>query len=238
MKRLNTNGFKHVETLIVVLVLIVFSVTVTYFHHKDQASSDSATNQAMNTNKLRLFPRPYAGWKIYNNDQISLKYPSGWQVRKEQPSNTSTESIVTSPGFISNNLSTGSSSGASIRLSLQVSTDSSTANICTGYTCQVIAVLACGSSQLPNASLAIVNETSSSGTAFSQYIVVESSIKVGDTSITPLAFGHNKLYIFGQPYYAPKEGGPTAARITNVSGLLSETQYSNLISMINSIGFK
>jgi hypothetical protein len=202
------------------------------YHNDHNSKTTSKSTKTTTTN-------PYTGWQTYSDSYASFKYPSSWQTGIGQDKYTTHDINITSPGFISNAMSTATNPGTPVTVSLDLSTDSSMATFCNeGYTCQVVTTIALNNPQLPNSSFVIVNQTSPNGTNFSQYEVAGNSSKVGDTTINPLKFGNNDIYIFGQPYYTPQDGGLTiAARVTNPTTIQTDTHFKDLVNLINSIKF-
>jgi hypothetical protein len=233
-------GFSAVEGLLVVLILVVIGAVgymVYHNNHKTKASvSTTASTKPASTAKTTTPPDPYAGWQSYSDSHVSFKYPSGWQIGNGDK--YATVGIgVTSPNFTSTAFTTADNAGAPVALFLQVSTNGSTV-YCSNDPCTVTAVTPLNNTQLPNSALAIVNQTRGNGTNYSQYVVVSSSTKVGDTTINALKGGTDGIYLFGQPDYTPKDGGLSeAARVSNATTLQADSNFKNLANLINSVKF-
>lgn len=233
----NQKGFSAVEVVLVLVVVGLIGVVgfTVYKNHNKTASSTANTNTPTQT---KTAPADlYAGWQSYSDSHVSFKYPSGWQAGAGADKYAAVSIATTSPGFTTNSMTTSDNPGAPITLSLQLSTNSSTI-YCSNDPCKVTAVAPLNNSQLPNSALATVNQTSSNGTNYSQYAVVSDSTKVGDTTINAVKAGSGGIYVFGQPYYTPKDGGLTiAARVTDTTALQTDSHFKDLINLINSVKF-
>lgn len=182
----------------------------------------------------RWAPDPYTGWQTYTNSQVTLKYPSSWMV---MPGHYG-EVDAKSPTFNTTTMATDEKPGAPVIEFLRLYTDSSTVG-CQDAPCQVSAVIPLNNPQLPGAVFAIVNQTSSNGTHFTQWVVASGNTKVGATSITGVTAGTGGMYVFGQSVYYPTNPSlGLAARVTNVPGFESDSHFKDLITLINSITFK
>lgn len=240
---LNSKGFGLVGVLIVVLVLVVVGGAGVYVYHRNHktkapaSSSVNSSNQTSknNTSNTTAKTDPYAGWKTYANAQVSFKYPSDWTATMGR--GQSRVADATSPAFTSSAVNTANNPGAPVYLYLQLSTDGLTID-CADAPCQVAAVTPLSNPQLPGAVLALVSQTSGNGTEFTEYVVARGGAKVGDTSIDAVKTGSDNAYIFGQPYYSPKDGGLTmAARITDLATFQADSHVKDLVNLINSISF-
>jgi hypothetical protein len=181
----------------------------------------------------------YAGWQTLSNGQVSFKYPFDWTTING-PSGRGPDdfAIATSPAFSSSAVTATDEPGAQVTFIMQLSSESDTIG-CDDTSCDVIAIVPLDNSQMPGAVLALVNQTSNNGSNFTQYVVVSGNTKVGDTSIKPVELGRSEVYIFGQPDYYPTSQGDisNAAQITNISALESESNFKDLVNIINSIKF-
>lgn len=238
----NETGFSAVE-LLIILVVVALIGGVGYFvyksHHKTTpASVTTSTTTKPATKTTTPTPvDPYAGWQSYSDSHLSFKYPSGWQAGAGADKYAAVSVTATSPAFATTSMTTGDNPNAPVTLSLQLSTNSSTV-YCSNDACKVTAVSPLSNAQLPNSALAIVNQTSGNGTNYSQYVVVSNSTKVGDTTINALKAGSSSIYVFGQPYYTPKDGGLTvAARVTDTVALQADSHFKDLVNLINSTKF-
>jgi len=242
MRKLDKNeaGFSAVEAILILVVLAVIGVAgwlVYKDHHKTTITQTTTKTTSTSSNVSKpLTPDPYSGWQSYSDTYVSFKHPSGWQAGIGQDKYATHDINVTSAGFTSSAISTAINPGAPVTISLQISTSSDIAPSCSDYTCQIIAIVPLSNTQLPNAQFAVVNQTSPNGTNFTQYAVVGTGAKVGDTTITPMKFGSNGIYIYGQPYYTPASGGLSeAARVTDSQALQANSDFKDLVSMINSV---
>lgn len=239
----NQQGFGLVEALLVLVIVILIGVVgwmVYKNHNKTTSNNTTASNSSTNTSsqtKTTQAPDPYAGWQSYSDSNVSFKYPTGWQAGLGADKYATVDVSATSPSFTTNSMSTAQNPGASVTLSLQLSTNSSTV-YCSNDPCTVTAVIPLSNSQLPNSSLAVVNQTSGNGTNYSQYVVVGDNTKVGNTTINAVKAGSKDIYVFGQPYYTPKDGGLTvAARVTDTAALQTDSHFKDLVNLINSAKF-
>lgn len=239
----NNDGFSAVEVVLVLVIVGLIGVVgwiVYKSHHKATTSSVTTTSSTKPaaTQKATTAPvDPYAGWQNYSDSHMSFKYPTSWQTGAGADKYAAISVSTTSPGFASTAFTTADNPGSPVTLSLQLSTNSSTV-YCSNDPCKVTAVAPLSNSQLPNTELAIVNQTSGNGTNYSQYVVVSNSTKVGDTSINATKAGSNNIYVFGQPYYTPKDGGLTvAARVSDTAALQADTHFKDLVNLINSVKF-
>ncbi|GEM_PF-3112623 len=238
----NQKGFGAVEAMLVLVIVVLVGVAgymVYKNHHKTTttASSANSTRTTPSSTSTKTTTDPYAGWQSYSDSHVSFKYPSGWQAGTGADKYGAVSVTATSPGFTTTSMTTADNPGAPVTLSLQLSTNSSTV-YCSNDPCKVTAVASLNNAQLPNTVLAIVNQTSGNGTNYSQYVVVSDSTKVGDTTINAVKAGSSGIYVFGQPYYTPKDGGLTiAARVNDTSALQTDTHFKDLANLINSVKF-
>ncbi len=240
----NQRGFGVVEGLLILVIVGLIGFVGWYvWHSKNNASStyNSAANAGSNTKPnsgtKSIAADPYAGWQSYSDSHVSFKYPSGWQASPGADKYAAVSVSSISPGFTTTSMATTDNPGAPVTLSLQLSTNSSTV-YCSNDPCKVIAIASLSNSQLPNSVLAVVNQTSGNGTNYSQYVVVSNSTKVGDATISALKAGSSSIYVFGQPYYTPKDGGlTTAARVTDTAALQADSHFKDLVNLINSVKF-
>lgn len=235
-------GFSAVEVVIVLVIVILVGVVgymVYKNHHKtvSHSTTTGTTTPRTSTQAKTASVNPYAGWQTYTDSQVSFKYPTGWQASTGADKYATVSVTATSPSFTTSSMTTGDNPGAPVTLSLQLSTNSSTV-YCSNDPCTVAAVAPISNPQLSHSALALVNQTSGNGTNYSQYVVVSDNTKVGDTTITAAKAGTSGIYVFGQPYYTPKDGGPTvAARLTDTAALQADSHFKDLVTLINSITF-
>jgi type II secretory pathway pseudopilin PulG len=230
------NGFSAVETILVLVIVGLLGFIGWYVWHNSSAKNVNASMSKPVTAKNTS--DPYAGWQTYNDDHVNFKYPADWQAGTGADKYAAVSVSATSPSYTTTAMTTADNPGASITLSLDLSSNSSTI-YCSTDPCTVTAVVPINNSQLPNSALAVVNQTSGNGTKYSQYVVVSNSTKVGDTTINAVKAGTSGIYMFGQPDYIPKDGGLTiAARVSDTVALQSDSHFKNLINLINSVQFK
>lgn len=235
-------GFSAVEAVLILVVLAVIGTAgwiVYKDHHKTTATQTTTKTDSTSSNVTKPpAPDPYSDWQPYSDTYVSFKYPSGWQVGIGQDKYAAHDINVTSAGFTSSAISTATNPGTPVTISMQISTSSDVAPSCSEYTCQIIAIVHLDNAQLPNALFAVVNQTSPNGTNFTQYAVVGAGTKVGDTTITPAKFGNNGIYVYGQPYYTPSGGGLSeAARVTDATLLRANSDFKDLVNLVDSIKF-
>jgi prepilin-type N-terminal cleavage/methylation domain-containing protein len=239
--RSDQKGFSAVEILLVLVIVGLIGVVgymVYRNHNKTTDNTATSTTKSSTSAQTKNTPTdPYAGWQTYSDSHVSFKYPSGWQAGTGTDKYAAVSVTATSPGFTTSAMTTGDNPGASVTFSLQLSTNSSTV-YCSNDPCKVTAVVPLSNSQLPNSALAVVNQTSGNSTNYSQYVVVSDSTKVGDTTISASKAGSSSIYVFGQPYYTPKDGGLTvAARVTDTGALQADSHFKDLLNLINSTKF-
>ena len=241
MKKLSKNqtGFTLVEALLIILILAVLggvSYMVYHNHHKaktNSTDSTTTTSSSSNSTKAATNSNPYAGWKTYNGNNVSFQYPSSWTVGTN--ANPAVGVSVTSPIFTSSTAGVDSNSyGSKISMLAQIGTVSST-DYCAGSTCQVTAVVPLRNSQLSGDELAIVDQTVS-GSSDTTFVVTNGSTKVGDTSVTEV--GASGQYVSGQAEYnSPTLESTVTASVSNVTTLKTNTYFTNLVLLINSMKF-
>ena len=239
------SGFSAVEGILILVIVVLIGVVgfmVFKNHSKTKptpvAGTTTKSSSATTPAKITTTPDPYAGWQTYSNSQVSFKYPSDWKTSNGPGNSQSTVADATSPAFLSSAVTASQNAGAQITDYLQLSTDSSTIG-CAYTPCTVSAVTPISNSQLPNAVLALVNQTSGNGTNFTEWVVASSATKVGDTSVSTVKAGSNSIYVFGQAYYTPQGGGLTvAARVNNPVAFQADSHYQDLVNLVNSVQFK
>ena len=250
MKKLKDNqrGFSAVEVVLVFVIVALIGVAgwlVYKNHHKitttasttTSTTKPATTSTTTNNTTSTQASNPYSGWQTYTNSQVSFKYPSDWKASNGPGDSQSTVADATSPAFISNAVTTADNPGAPITLYLQLSTDSLNID-CADAPCQVTAVAPLNNLQLPGDVLAVANQTSGSGTEFTEYVVASGNTKVGDTTINAVKTGSSSIYVFGQAYYTPSGGGLTeAARLSDVTAFQADSHFKDLVNLINSIKF-
>jgi hypothetical protein len=241
--RNNEKGFGAIEGLLIVAVVVLLGIVgyMVYKNHNKATTNNSTTTASTTTTPAKTTTTqpvdPYAGWQSYSDSHMSFKYPSGWQAGAGADKYAAVSVTATSPGFATTSMTTADNPGAPVTLSLQLSTNSSTV-YCSNDPCKVTAVAPLSNAQLPNTVLAVVNQTSGNGTNYSQYVVVSNNTKVGDTTINAVKAGSSSIYVFGQPYYTPKDGGLTiAARVTDTAALQADSHFKDLVNLINSVKF-
>lgn len=241
----NESGFSVTEVILVVVIVALIGVVgwlVYKDHHKTTTvniTNTPATKPSTSISSKTATTNPYAGWKSYSNSQLSFQYPSNWTAGNGPGDSQSTVADATSSTYASSATTTKDNPRASIDLYLQISSDSLTID-CADAPCQVTAVSPLNNLQLPSSVLAVVNQISGNGTKFTEYVIASNATKVGDTTVNAVKAGSSGLYIFGQPEYNTNSQGVTpyeAASVNDVASFQSDSHYTDLVSLINSIKF-
>jgi hypothetical protein len=230
----NETGFIRAGSLLVIFILVLAAGIFYVFYH-DDSHTKTIYKTITPTSKPSATYNPYADWRTYSSNKLSLRYPSDWSATDSD--NPKILAYATSADFsaTSAGVSVSGTNGSSILLQVQVSAYSGD-NFCSDITCQVTAVAPLSNTQLNNDVLAVINETFQARKT-TVYAVVNNSIKVGDTAVE-LANADNGLSIFGQPEYSsPSTSSTAATSVSDVSSFQSSIDFTDLVLLINSIKF-
>jgi hypothetical protein len=229
-----TDGFGLPEVILTILAIAIvgFAGLFAYKeHHKNMATPKTKTTATSST------PNPYKGWLTFSDSTLDLKYPSGWEVEYDL-SSSATYDLAAQAVITSSSIPTPPGDpGAYSILSMQLSSKD-TATSCANSTCRITATVNLNNSWLPNALLAIVNQTSPNGGTFTRYAVVDDKDKVGGTTITPAKVDGGLLSIYGQLSYGNNNSSVQAPVVTNTAAFQDNVTFKAMINLLDSIVFK
>ncbi|HUD07029.1 MAG TPA: hypothetical protein VMR34_04020 [Candidatus Saccharimonadales bacterium] len=244
----NSNGFTVVEGLLIVLVIALIGFGGYYVWHTQHKTSPAKTTTSTSTKstspsstKTTTAPNPYAGWKTYTLGQFSFKYPTDWSVTDNSnmvyADGTEDDLVIESASFTT---TAADSKGLPNYFIIDFSkTNAAIDPFCTSSSpCKVTAVTPLSNSALSGDVLTLYNIDTNTSNVSPQIAVTKGSTKVGDTTVTGASAEGDGRYTSIIINYGNNVSPPGVPTITNPQAFVADSNYQELINLINSINYK
>lgn len=233
----NQKGFGVVESLLIVIIVLIVGFVGYYVYHTKNNTDSTYNNTAKNSGSLSS--NPYAGWKSYSDDFVSLKYPGTWAaVRDDNTSLPDTMELkLRGPNDTVIAKSTGieASDKASVVLTIFKNSKAGQNTL----NSKIYDLKKLDMQQLPGAKLVVTSDASLGGDPATPpsalNVTTDGSAKVGATKLsTDLTVGSNTINIWAEV----ADNDATGARISNLSLFEQSQSFKEVIKMLNSLNFK
>lgn len=214
-------GFSLVETLIVIVVIGIVGVIGWLVYDQQTSTQQSSTP------------------KTYDDDFVSLTYPDGWKVRRDDNENLpgAKALLVTSPGE-TRPFENYANKKTELRLNIFLNGSNDDLSGCAN--CKVIGdVVALNNDDLPNAKLIFTEgntPTSSHDDKADVLVITNHDLSSGDRGYDALKIGVKSLLIWVD--FSVVDGGIFEDNFTGIDTFKSTQGYKDLVTILNSIAIK